>query len=438
LAHVLQRYLTNVSALQIYQLFRYGAVVVTAIILTKTSLTQEQIGLFETFLLLAGAVSFFWTSGIIHATLSSYPKQAEAERPKLLFQVFLLLLGMSAVFSFLLYILAEPVNHFLITEAGMYPFYYPLLLFLLFHVPSFLSEHILLLKNDYKAIIYYGAIVLIGQVGFSVLPVWAGYGLQGAISGLVVFSGLRFIYLLYLVSKHAEWQFSWPTLSSQAMLAAPLAGSFFLSGSAEYIDGIIVRHFFDSADFALFRYGARELPLSLLLANAFSAATVPSVAEDKQKAMARIHQSSQSLMHLLFPLSIILAIASPWLFPIVFNASFSESAYIFNIYLLLVITRLLFPQTLLIGMQQNGWLLTSSGIELVLNVGLSLLLLKWAGLYGIAIATIVAFFFDKMFLMSVVSFRYGIRPGQYVPIFPYLSYSLLLLIVIGASFYFSL
>lgn len=438
MAHVLQRFLTNVSALQIYQLFRYGAVVVTAVILTKTSLTQEQIGLFETFLFLAGAVSFFWTSGIIHSTLSAYPKQTEADQPKLLFQVFLLLVGISAVFTFLLYILAEPINRFLITGPGMYRYYYPLLLFLLLHVPSFLSEHILLLKKYYKAITYYGAIVFIGQVSFSVVPVLTGYGLSGAITGLIIFSAGKFMFLLILLSKHAEWQFSRPTLSSQALLAAPLAGSFFLSGSAEYIDGLIVRHFFDSADFALFRYGARELPLSLLLANAFSAATVPSVAENKEKAMEQIRQSSQSMMHLLFPLSIVLALISPWLFPLVFNASFSESAYIFNIYLLLVITRLLFPQTLLIGMQQNRWLVTSSGIELILNVGLSLFLLQWLGLYGIAVATIVAFFFDKMFLVGVNYFRYGIMPQQYIPIMTYLGYSLLLLLIISSSFYFSL
>ena len=430
MASIFKRLLTNVSALQVYQLFRYGAVIVTAIILTKTSLTQEEIGTFETFLFLAGAVSFFWTSGIIHATLSSYPKQDVDKQPALLFQVFLLLMGTSILFAGLLFWFAEPVNKFLLTSNnGTFPYYYTLLLFLILNVPSFLSEYILLLKQRYIAIVLYGSLVFTGQVCFAVVPVLTGYGLGGAINGLIVFGCLKFGFLLILLAKYAQWRITWPTLYTQAILAGPLTGSFFLSGAAEYIDGLIVRHFFDSADFALFRYGARELPLSLLLANAFSAATVPVVSINKEKALSNIRQTSLRMMHFLFPLSIVLAILSPWLFPIVFNGSFQDSAFIFNIYLLLVITRLLFPQTILIGMQRNQWLLMSSGIELILNVCLSLLLMQWLGLQGIAIATVIAFLFDKLFLVSITYFRYAISPLAYIPIRLYLIYTIVLLIV---------
>ena len=87
-------------------------------------------------------------------------------------------------------------------------------------------------------------------------------------------------------------------------------------------------------------------------------------------------------MNLFFPLTIMLLLTSPFIYIYGFSPSFFFSAQIFNIYLLLIISRVLFPQTILTGMGKNKYLLVSAIIEIVINVSLSIYLAGRMGLPG--------------------------------------------------------
>ena len=59
-------------------------------------------------------------------------------------------------------------------------------------------------------------------------------------------------------------------------LGLPLVITSLISGSAQYIDGIIVSAVYRHPErFARFRYGAKEFPLALMLANGLSSAMLP-------------------------------------------------------------------------------------------------------------------------------------------------------------------
>jgi O-antigen/teichoic acid export membrane protein len=79
----------------------------------------------------------------------------------------------------------------------------------------------------------------------------------------------------------------------------------FLSGSAQFVDGFIVTSYFDEETFAVFRYGARELPLAMLLANALSNAMLPDFAqrENLTQNLRQLKENVSRLMHFLFPLT---------------------------------------------------------------------------------------------------------------------------------------
>ena len=74
------------------------------------------------------------------------------------------------------------------------------------------------------------------------------------------------------------------------------------------------------------------------------------------------------MMHRLIPLGILLMLSSKWIFPAVFNAQFSDSYVYFNIYLLLLIPRLIFPQSVLIAGGQTRVQLYISIAEFVVNI----------------------------------------------------------------------
>lgn len=311
-------------------------------------------------------------------------------------------------------------------------FYGTFSFYLLFIGPSFLAEYILLLKEKAAGLAAYGIVAFCVQLAAVAAPIALGYGLEEALFGLVASSVLRFVITLGLLAKYAEFKFDSDFTKQFLVTAGPLMAATLLSGSAEYLDGFIVSRYFDEGTFAVYRYGAKEFPLVLLLANAFSNGMVPKVAQlGVHQAVETIKKESLRLMHFFFPISIGFMLVSEWLYPRLFNADFIESAAVFNVYLLLVVSRLVFPQTLLIGLKKTRTIMSVAGLELAVNFGLSILLVQQFGLVGIAFATVMASILDKLVLMLLLKSSEGVSPSTYWPWKWHLGYSL----VIGLTYW---
>src|SRR5258706_12449325 len=95
----------DLSALQIFQLLRYGGFILIGMVLARL-ISMSSVGQFQTFIMLSGMVSFFWVSGIINSMLSIYPQQDEAGKKSTLFNTFLSLfvfsMAAAGVFNLLL------------------------------------------------------------------------------------------------------------------------------------------------------------------------------------------------------------------------------------------------------------------------------------------------------------------------------------------------
>ncbi|MBI5218167.1 MAG: oligosaccharide flippase family protein [Bacteroidia bacterium] len=422
------RYITNVSALQFFQLFRFGILLLISILFTKTHLSVKDIGIYEMLLFIAGAVSFFWISGLIQSFLPLYKNKQQGDKAKTpeIFNAFLLITFFSVaafvfVSGFKTYILKY------VNNSQEIPFYNLFAWYILLSNPANLIEYIYLLKNKAELIIQYGIVSFTLQLALVVLPVIMGYGLEWSIYGLIVISVVRLIWLLILIWKYSGFEFSFYFMKRHIKVGYPLILSALLSGSAQYIDDFLVSFFFDNSKFAIFKYGAKQFPLVVLMANAFSNAMVPVIAAAAtiSTSLVILKQKSEKLMHILFPVTIVFLISSKWLYPVVFNHHFAESASIFNILLLLIISYMVFPQTILIGMKKTKLILIASFSELIVHIALSLILLHYWEILGIATATVIAYFFEKILLMGFCFFILKIKPAQYIPVKIYTVYSLL-------------
>ncbi len=414
--------LTSVRALQLFQVMRFGAFFLTGILFTKLGLGAYGIGLYESLLFLGSLLSFFWLSGLTQSLLANY---RPAPRSTEFFNAFLVMAGCSVLVFVLFRLLITPFS-FLANNPEVLWHYGTFSWYVLLMGPVFLVEYILLLKDRPKELVGYGVFAFGTQLAFVTLPILLGYGLEEAILGLTASAALRFIVLMVLLVKYAQFTIDRDFLRNFLITAAPLIAGALLSGSAEYLDGLIVSHYFNEQTFAIYRYGAKEFPLVLLLANAFSNGLVPKVSQNVQAGMAEIRQGSLRMMHLFFPLSIGLMLVSGWLYPLMFSAEFAQSAAVFNVYLLLVISRVVFPQTLLIGLRHAKTIMYVSMVEITVNVGLSLLFVQWFGLVGIAYATVIAFVVEKLLLMAILWRKEGISPFSYWPWKMHLVYSAVL------------
>lgn len=111
-----------------------------------------------------------------------------------------------------------------------------------------------------------------------------------------------------------------------------------------------------------------------------------------------------------------MAIFSKELYLLFFNAAFIESADVFCVYLLILVNRFFFPHTLLIGLDQNNFMMKISIIELFINVLSSIFLIQYMGLMGIALGTMIAYTFEKIVHAVYLKQKFNISIHQYTNI----------------------
>lgn len=424
--------------MQAVQLLRFVTFLIISIVFTKSHLSRAQIGNWELFLFISSLLSFFWVTGIIQSLLTLYSRnrtfredgEAEGRKSPEIFNAFLLI----SFFSVLVFAMGIPVKVILSSSATEpeIPYANLLLLYILVSNPVTLIEYIYLLNKRPHRILQYGIYTYGAQMLLVMAPVLAGFDEKSAIWGLFVITGVRWVWLIILLRRYTLLKVSYDFIREHLKVGLPLIITFLISGSAQYIDGIIVSaRYADPGVFAMYRYGAKEFPLVLLLANGLSNALLPrfSTREGMREALVTLRQRSDRLIKYLFPISIATMLVARWVYPRLFTPEFTRSADVFLIYLLLIIPRLVFPQTIVIGRRKTNVILIAAAIEIGVNVPLSLMLIRPYGVVGVALATFAVYFLEKLFLIYYVWKKMKIRPAEYIPVARWLIWSALLIIL---------
>jgi O-antigen/teichoic acid export membrane protein len=402
--------LSTVSSLQLFQLTRYSGFVLTGICFARLGIAKAEIGRFETFLWWMGLFSFFWIAGLMNSMLATYPGQSDKDKKQLLFTTFCLILLLSAIAGGIQLIIGG-------SALG--------LVYLLLNNASYVVEYILFLQDHRRRLIIYGVTMAVIQFLLCVVPAYIYGDTHYSLYGLLIAAGIKFIYIVYLLGRHTLTEFQWSKIKQLFLLALPLMMSFFVNGSAEYIDGVVVKHYFTLGDFSLFRYGSRDFPLFTILAATLSMSMIPRVAENLSDGLDSIRRESLRYMHFFFPLAILLILCSKWLFILFFTSAFTESGHIFAALMLLTVPRLMFPQTILTALRENKLILMSAIVEMLINIIASVLLAKHYGLVGVAYGTVIAFVAEKMLMTAILYYKHDISPSRYISFVPFFIYTLL-------------
>lgn len=421
----------TVHAFQYAQIIRYVSSLLLSIFLVKSSLDLGQIGTFEIMLFFVHVLSFFWITGIKDTLVTQYEQTPISEKETLITTATYSLFGLSFLASTIFFLFHPQILSLFgkNIDASLFGW---LSLYMFFSSASNLVEIVLLLRKKSKLLLHYANVNFVFFVLITALSLWFFNSTESLLIVLVVWSFLKFLYNLTLVHKidfsSATKYYSkdFVYASSSFMVLA------LLNHSMDIIDSTLVIHYFSTDTFPIFKYGAREIPLSSLLMSSLSTALIPILAKDTHATILR--QKASTMMHILFPTSIILMFLSPYLYSWIYSAEFKESAFIFNIYLLILGSRILLPHTYLLAKGAKKLLIISSIIEIIVNVILSLWWVQFWGIYGLAFATVAAYFLHKLVLLFFVKKHLNISISHMIDLKWFYTYNLLAALAFYLSF----
>ena len=436
--------MTTTTALTVNQILRQGGLILTSVLLAKSNIGTENIGNFETLTYVTTALSFFWLTSITQTSLSFLSDLSPTDKKNAAISIFGLLFILALLFFGTSILFNSQILSWL-TQRTAVPYFNWFALSQIFILPTYVGENILTVDNRPNQIVRFGVLSYIVPAFVFLLPIWIGRNptllpllvrgadvLQWSYVGLFIYAVFRFLYVVFFILeiRNPKWNSPKSVMRAFIGLCVPMLGYFFLNQfSTVFINGWVCAYAPDKPEiFAQFRYGAREFPLVSALVAGLSNSFVPMLASGRAKLIDLKKKSAQTA-HIIFPISILLLLSSKSLFPLVFNPAFSASVPVFNIYVLLVMSRVLFPQTVLLSLKDTRTLLYVSVIETLFIVITCTFVLKQFGPIGAAWSVVTGFLLEKILLAMSLRYFHKISIGDYTPMKTYLVYCILVFAV---------
>lgn len=180
------------------------------------------------------------------------------------------------------------------------------------------------------------------------------------------------------------------------------------------IDYYLVGHSANDSESAvgLWRYGAQEIPFVLGVVGGLSATALAEGRAGMNAMAEALRRRARLASRGLLALAAALMISSPYIFRDVLGEEFYPAHVVFNTMLLVLPSRLIVTQPLLVSEDMQRLMLAVGFGESLLNVAVSLALLPVLGLLGIAVGTVIAFTAERVSYVVLLS-RRGHSLGSY-------------------------
>jgi hypothetical protein len=243
---------------------------------------------------------------------------------------------------------------------------------------------------------------------------------------LAIFQAIRRFFIIdYLKSFKSPAEFR-----SQGIQMAIYTA--FISGIADYLDGVWVYHFCTPEQFLWYRYGARELPISLIICNSFAHSQSlhfnNTSLKQQTQALAELRSGNNILLPICFIPAIVLMVCVNYLFEQVYGTAYIAGASIFAGYLLLTPARVFFPQAILNGTGEFKLQFKITLIEIIIHVLISVITITTIGVWGAVIATLIAYYTEKLLSACWLFYAKEISPLTYWPAINWSIWTVLLFI----------
>jgi O-antigen/teichoic acid export membrane protein len=441
--------ISTTTALQANQILRQSTLVLMSIIMTKWGVSMYLIGVYEAFMFVSYTVSFFWITAFLQGILTQYPSVSEIEKPSYVFNIFLIFNALS-IFIFLILYFFPSQSLFLLTAKTDTLYFNIFSFYVLFFLPPFLLDSVWTVENRPINILSFSLLTNALLLVSIIYPILQNREFLGCFYIMFLVAFLRYIILIFNVIKRGNFHFSTKIIKHFFKITTPLMGYAFVGGFIAAFTAWLVSRHYTNEYFAIYRFGSREFPVINALATGLSSAMIPLLISKTEvgvkseinmgfeaintEGLSVLKEKTLRLWHILFPLSIVLMFVSKPLFGLVFNVEMRKAAPIFNAFLLLMVSRALFPQSIMMALKETKILFRMSIIEALSIVVMGFVFILIFGMVGVAWAMVLGYLLEKIMMILFLQKKYNINFKDYTHVNYYLFYTFALLISYFVNF----
>jgi O-antigen/teichoic acid export membrane protein len=411
----------GIFSLQLFNALRQASLLLGSVLIARSGLNLAEIGIFETLQFLNFLFTFVWHTGLFSAYLR---KAGEESSPLTLHSAFpfLIVFFFSLLVGILIFISGPFWRSFFDLDISP-TIFTSFLVYMVTQIPVFFLPILLMVWSKKNLSATFSLLYFFAYGVFFLFYYLLGEGLELLLMGMAGVNTLFFILSLLIVGflKSTNWLVQKGFVKEWIFSSLPLMLYSLLGSLAFLFDNWWINEWYqDKEVYALFRYGARELPFVQTFVITLGSGMVFQLAKNPKVALGDLRRKTLEVLSWVGPLCLLLTLLSPILFQWVYGFQFKESAFVFNLYLLLLFSRLFYSQSLVLAWGGNRVLVVVTFVELVINVGLSMLWIKNWGIMGVVMATVTAFFFEKIALAIYIVCKYKVQPKAYLPVWYYL------------------
>jgi hypothetical protein len=399
-------FLTDTQIITYYQILRFGSNLLVSIILSKFFFNTSHLNQYETIVLSTSTFVFFWNTGIVKFFQSYYPLFLSKDFDIFLQKVFNTSCILGLITATFFYVLSSSFNtlHLLIS------------LKIFTSIVSNPLEYYALAQKKNKKVFFFI------HFYFIIFIVWTIFrylhaDFCGMLWGWIFLDLVKILYYhtfagkIYVLEKQKFFNLIFLCISA------------LLSGGVEYINFWMVKNYYSEWDFLVYRYGAREIPITAMLAYSLSATLTAQIQTPKFSSQY-VKIQIIKLFHYTFPLAIFLMVVSKPLFEAVFGSSLVSAHKVFDIFLLITISRVMLFDAYLLANQKHKFFLWTASVEIFI-----VSLVSWIGVYFewsveyLAFSIVMAYFIERLILFEKLK-EMKIKVGEFFPWGWWLFYSL--------------
>lgn len=236
-----------------------------------------------------------------------------------------------------------------------------------------------------------------------------------------IFTFLCALYLMY-IATHGRISLNVKMIKSMLTYSMPLGISSLFGTIYMYIDKLIVSSYCSPETFSIYINGATQIPFTTIITGSVTAVILVEMTQmskrgEMNEAMKLFRLAALKCSYFLLPVMCFFFIFADDFMVILYSSKYSESAYPFRLYLLMIPLRMISFGAPLMAAGKTKEILYRSAVGLLINLVLSITLVHYFGYIGAIWGTIITLYtWNVPFNLYLIGKIYGCKKLNVLPL----------------------